>query len=241
MLRPAESQRHPQRDQRQDTQRQSLRSRARRLRDELPSRQRRRKADREIAQPDGRLSGLQGTPTASLLGEIQFADASIGEWSRRSEAHGLLDNTLIIITAKHGQSPSIRRATWVETGNPITTSPAEIATLAGCCPSPNRRPTHRHRSDRGRYLADLAEQHVHYGRSAVSMLETNLRPPITSRASARFSRDRLTQLFNAPGLPPNGDPRTPDILVTPNIGVTYSGSTKSLPSTAASRMTTPTS
>jgi arylsulfatase A-like enzyme len=29
-------------------------------------------------------------------------------------------------------------------------------------------------------------------------------------------------------LPPNGDPRTPDILVTPNIGVTYSGSTKKL-------------
>ena len=43
-----------------------------------------------------------------------------------------------------------------------------------------------------------------------------------------FSGRGLTQLFNAPGLPPNGDPRTPDILVTPNIGVTYSGSTKKL-------------
>src|SRR6202047_4736294 len=43
-----------------------------------------------------------------------------------------------------------------------------------------------------------------------------------------FSGPALTQLFNAPGLPPNGDPRTPDILVTPNIGVTYSGSTKKL-------------
>ena len=42
-----------------------------------------------------------------------------------------------------------------------------------------------------------------------------------------FSRPALTQLFNAPGLPQNGgDPRTPDILVTPNIGVTYSGSSK---------------
>ena len=35
-------------------------------------------------------------------------------------------------------------------------------------------------------------------------------------------------MFNPPGLPPNGDPRTPDIVVTPNIGVTYSGSTKKL-------------
>ena len=38
----------------------------------------------------------------------------------------------------------------------------------------------------------------------------------------------ITQLFNAPGLPPTGDPRTPDILVIPHIGVTYSGSTKKL-------------
>jgi arylsulfatase A-like enzyme len=38
----------------------------------------------------------------------------------------------------------------------------------------------------------------------------------------------ITQIYNAPGLPPNGDPRTPDILVTPNVGVTYSGSTKKL-------------
>jgi hypothetical protein len=33
-------------------------------------------------------------------------------------------------------------------------------------------------------------------------------------------------MFNAPGLPPHGDPRTPDIVVTPNVGVTYSGSSK---------------
>lgn len=33
-------------------------------------------------------------------------------------------------------------------------------------------------------------------------------------------------MFNPPGLPPSGDPRTPDIIVTPNIGVTYSGSGK---------------
>jgi hypothetical protein len=38
----------------------------------------------------------------------------------------------------------------------------------------------------------------------------------------------VTQLFNAPGPPPGGDPRTPDIIVTPNVGVTYSGSTSKL-------------
>jgi len=43
-----------------------------------------------------------------------------------------------------------------------------------------------------------------------------------------FSGPAITQMFNAPGLPPNGDPRTPDIIVTPNVGVTYSGSGKKL-------------
>jgi hypothetical protein len=43
-----------------------------------------------------------------------------------------------------------------------------------------------------------------------------------------FSGPGIAQMFNSPGLPPNGDPRTPDIIVTPNIGVTYSGSGKKL-------------
>lgn len=43
-----------------------------------------------------------------------------------------------------------------------------------------------------------------------------------------FSGPGIAQMFNPPGLPPNGDARTPDIIVTPNIGVTYSGSGKKL-------------
>jgi hypothetical protein len=34
----------------------------------------------------------------------------------------------------------------------------------------------------------------------------------------------LETMFNKPGLPPNGDPRTPDIIVQPNVGVVYTGS-----------------
>ncbi len=30
-------------------------------------------------------------------------------------------------------------------------------------------------------------------------------------------------MFNPPGLPPDGDPRTPDIVITPNVGVIYTG------------------
>jgi len=43
-----------------------------------------------------------------------------------------------------------------------------------------------------------------------------------------FVGSTLTTMFNAPGIPPNGDSRTPDLIVQPNIGHTYSGSTKKL-------------
>jgi hypothetical protein len=65
--------------------------------------------------------------------------------------------------------------------------------------------------------------------SAVHTLETQ--SPATGNIAGIgeiFWGPGITQIFNAPGLPPEGDPRTPDILVTPNIGVTYSGSGKKL-------------
>jgi arylsulfatase A-like enzyme len=39
------------------------------------------------------------------LGEIQFIDQSIGEMISELNKQGLADSTLIIVTAKHGQSP----------------------------------------------------------------------------------------------------------------------------------------
>jgi hypothetical protein len=41
-----------------------------------------------------------------------------------------------------------------------------------------------------------------------------------------FYGPSLETMFNAPGLPPTGDPRTPDIIVQPNVGVVYTRSTK---------------
>jgi predicted class III extradiol MEMO1 family dioxygenase len=63
--------------------------------------------------------------------------------------------------------------------------------------------------------------------SVVSMLEAQ--SPATNNIAGIgeiFWGQGITQLFNAPGLGPTLDPRTPDILVTPHIGVTYSGSSK---------------
>lgn len=172
----------------------------------------------------------QGTPTESLLSEIEFVDASIGEMVTALKSRGLLDSTLIVISAKHGQSPiDSSRYLGISTvaSDPITTSPATI--LEKCLPfseSPANAsgigPTEDDVS-----LVWLSNQCT--TESAVNMLETQ--SPATSNIAGIgeiFSGPAITQLFNAPGLPPSGDPRTPDILTTPNIGVTYSGSSKKL-------------
>jgi hypothetical protein len=177
----------------------------------------------------GYLDG-QGRPTPALLGEIQFADASIGRMVDALRARRLLDSTLIIISAKHGQSPiDSARYQGISTfpGDPITTSPADI--LANLLPfsespaNPNGiGPTQDDVSLI--WLADETQT-----TNAVALLEST--SPTTNNIAGIgeiFSGPGITQLFNAPGLPPSGDPRTPDILVTPNIGVTYSGSHKKL-------------
>ncbi len=46
-----------------------------------------------------------GTPARPLLGEFQFVDASIAAFVSELKAKGLYNSTLIVITAKHGQSP----------------------------------------------------------------------------------------------------------------------------------------
>src|SRR5262249_37250919 len=60
-------------------------------------------------------------------------------------------------------------------------------------------------------------------KSAVALLEPN---SLAAGVGEIFSGPSLTTLFYAPGVPPNGDPRTPDIIVQPNVGVIYTGSSK---------------
>jgi len=46
-----------------------------------------------------------GTPSDSLFAEIQYVDGAIGQFVSELKKQGLLDSTLIIVSAKHGQSP----------------------------------------------------------------------------------------------------------------------------------------
>lgn len=178
-----------------------------------------------------------GTPTPALLSEIEFADASIGEMIEALKSSGIYDSTLVIISAKHGQSP-IDSARYLGIGivpentaltSPVTTSPTTILANAGCIPyseSPLN-PTGLGPTEDDVSLVWLNSSCT--TASAVSLLRST--SPTTNNIAGigeLFSGPNLTTYFNAPGLPPNGDPRTPDILTTPDIGVTYSGSGKKL-------------
>ncbi|HUI95797.1 MAG TPA: alkaline phosphatase family protein [Xanthobacteraceae bacterium] len=185
--------------------------------------------EKSIATTGGYLDN-EGRPTPALLGEIQFADAGIGRMVDALKNRGLLDQTLIVISAKHGQSP-IDSARYLGIANkpndPVTTSPATILqTLLPFSESPAN-PNGIGPTEDDVSLIWLADSRQ--TANAVQMLESQ--SPATANIAGIgqiFSGPGIGQMFNLPGLPPTGDPRTPDIIVTPDVGVTYSGSGKKL-------------
>jgi len=178
--------------------------------------------EKSIGETGGYLDAM-GTPTPALLSEIEFADAAIGKMVQELKDRGLYESTLVIITAKHGQNPvdSSRYVPILKTG----TSPATILSNAGLLPysESTLNPTGIGPTEDDISLLWLASSST--TDAAVKMLEANTKD---AGIGEIFVGTSLHQLFDKPGLPPNGDPRTPDIAVLPNIGVVYTSSTKKL-------------
>jgi Type I phosphodiesterase / nucleotide pyrophosphatase len=168
-----------------------------------------------------------GTPSATLLQEIRFVDNAIGMMVSALKAHGLYDSTLIVISAKHGQSPIdpgrlLRIPGDLTAGqSPATILDALMLLPASEAPSGNQiGPTEDDVSLL--WLSDSSQT-----ANAVSALES-ASPPMNNIAGIGeiFSGPAIGTMFNLPGLPPNGDSRTPDIVITPNVGVIYTGKQK---------------
>ncbi len=158
--------------------------------------------------------------TAPLQSEITFVDASIGKMVSALQARGLLDSTLIIITAKHGQSP-IDPARYVAQLK-VGSSPATVLGQASCIPfseSPLN-PTGIGPTEDDISLIWLSPSCTLD--SAIATIEQSAGELAIDEI---FVGDTFTTLFNKPGIPPNGDPRSPDFIVQPNVGHTYTGST----------------
>ncbi len=164
-----------------------------------------------------------GTPSPLLLKEIEFVDAAIGEWVAELKKEGLDQSTMIVITAKHGQSPiDSQRYTRITATGPVTTSPSRL--IDSCLP-PSESNAGGQIGPTEDDISILWLMGTCNAATEVQTLETQ------SPASANiagigqiFWGQSLQQMFNKPGIPPNGDPRSPDIIVSPNVGVTYSKS-----------------
>jgi arylsulfatase A-like enzyme len=165
-----------------------------------------------------------GTPTGNLLGEIEFADDAIGEMVTKLKDRGLWESTLIVITAKHGQSPIDPNLFFPIPGKTNNgTSPATL--LAGMLPDSESPLNPNGIGPTEDDVSLLWLKNSSDTASAVATLESNLK---TAGIGQIFYGPSLALNYNWPGLPPNGDPRTPDIIVAPNVGVTYTGSGKKL-------------
>jgi arylsulfatase A-like enzyme len=155
-----------------------------------------------------------GTPSDSLLAEIQYVDGAIGQMVSELSKQGLLDSTIIIVSAKHGQSPiDPHRVLRIPADAPSDEPPSQILSPNGVGPG---LPVAQADEDdiSMLWLTDQSQTE-----SAVATLERH--ENILGEGEI-FAGPSLTLQFNDPLT----DSRTPDIIVAPNVGVIYTGGKK---------------
>ncbi len=168
-----------------------------------------------------------GTPTDSLLSEIEFVDDAIGQMVMKLKDRGLYESTLVIVTAKHGQSPIDPHAYDAVPGktqngmSPATIISNELNAAMPPSEDPNLSGIGATEDD----VSLLWLTNPSYTGAAVDLLESRRQD---WGGGQIYYGPSVALNYNTPGLPPNGDPRTPDIIVTPTVGVTYTGSSKKL-------------
>jgi hypothetical protein len=167
-----------------------------------------------------------GTPSENLAAEIMFVDDAIGQMVSNLESRNLMGSTLIIITSKHGQSPIDPNLFFPIPGHSGTNgqSPATIISnqLHAAMP-PSEDPNGSGIGSTEDDVSLLWLTNTSFTGQAVALLEAN---KTAIGAGQIFYGPTVALNYNTPGLPPAGDPRTPDIIVTPNVGVIYTGSSK---------------
>ncbi len=154
-----------------------------------------------------------GTPSTSLFDEIQYVDGAIGQMVTELSRQGLLDSTLIIVSAKHGQSPIDPNRVLRIPGDVATDKPpSQILSPAGVGP--------------GLPVAQADEDDISMiwlsdqSQTAASVATLSANEDLFGQGEI-FAGTSLMLQFNNPLT----DSRTPDIVVAPNVGVIYTGGT----------------
>ena len=169
----------------------------------------------------GGYSDAAGTPTFTMLGEIKFVDGAIGQFVNELKKQHLLESTTIIITAKHGQSAIDTNRFFPIPGHSGTNGTPPSALLG-----PSFLPDSE-LNQIGSTEDDISLLWLSPNTStlaAVGLLEAGAK---SAGIGQIFYGPSLETIFGTPGVPATGgDPRTPDIIVQPNVGVIYTGSLK---------------
>jgi len=159
----------------------------------------------------GGYSDSVGTPSAALLNEIEYVDDSIGKMVDALRSADLLDSTLIIVSAKHGQSPvDPNRLLRIPRDDNTLKSPSSILDEA---------------------YPELVAQTIE---DDVSLIWLTDQSQTSSAAATLEANEGLFgggQIFSGPALAlkfnsPLTDSRSPDIAVAPNVGIVYTGKQK---------------
>ncbi len=149
----------------------------------------------------GYLDG-EGTPSAGLLDALDHTDQSVGTIVAELKEKRLLDSTLIVLTAKHGDVPI----------DPLKFRAADLTLI----------PRIVNNIEPGLLLN--AEQD---GSIAMLWLKDHRRTAdVVKTLRSRQTEAGIQQIFSGESLKltfadPASDPRMPDIVIQPNLGVIY--------------------
>jgi hypothetical protein len=186
-------------------------------------------------------------PKPILKHAIAHTDASIGRMVTELNAKGLLEDTLIIVSAKHGQSPIDPTTLQMEpkatqapdhtVTDPSAVINAPVDQVQSTFVNPNSGGTyaqsgHLQTDDVGiiwlqpNKKSDLQKAVTSLASNAAAIHATML-PPGTIFSSNITSGPALSAIFGDPTVPGSiAAARAPDIFIQPNHGVIYSGSKK---------------
>jgi predicted AlkP superfamily pyrophosphatase or phosphodiesterase len=200
--------------------------------------------------PIGGYVDAEGTPSVWLEKALEHTDASIGRMIHELRARGLYDSTLVIVTAKHGQSPMDRSRLHMESGGKGTADVQDpLGYVNAVDPNVDQVwSTFTNPNSGNQYAVDghlqtddvgivwLQDQSPRNVAGVVASLqananaiEANVLPPGTVFSGNITSGSELAAIF---GDPTSGDPvaaaRAPNAFIQPNWGVIYSGSSKKI-------------
>ena len=175
------------------------------------------------------------TPGVAVAGAMTYVDASLAKMVAELKAQGVYASTLVVLTAKHGQSPA-NPALLVKNGDTLTALLEANGYLDA-------------NGNFGQFATTTGSLNDGSGLSGTGMVQTDdvgliwLRDP--AQAAAAVATINANLGCTAPGICADGagasvlsgaalatkfgDPalgRTPDIIVQPNPGVIYTSSTR---------------